>query len=117
MPLEMHHAPPPAAVFDDAFRKYLIDRPGKILFVGHHLTRSEHVRCLVRYISRQGADLEISPFLRISETFFLVIQGSAEEIGCSLIRREDERVSVAFNMLLSSSYLRFLRQLNEDYST
>lgn len=116
MSLEMHHATPQPAVFDEAYRKHLLDRPGKILFIGHHLTRRDNVRCLVRYISRQGADLEVSPFLNITETFFLLIQGSDEEIGCSLILREDERVNVAFNMLLSPAYVRFLRRLGQDHA-
>jgi hypothetical protein len=64
----------------------------------------------VRHISRQGADLEVSPFLPVADSFSIVIHGTDEEIGCTLIRREDERVHVAFNMLISNSYLYFLRR-------
>ena len=114
MSLEMHHAPPHPAVFDEAFRKHIIDRPGKIIFVGNHLTRRDNVRCLVRNISRQGADLEVSPFLSVTDAFLLIIQGADMEIACTLLRREDERVTVTFNQLLSTSYLQFVRRLGTE---
>lgn len=117
MSLEMHHAPPIPPVFDEAFRKHIIDRPGKIIFNGSHLTRRDNVRCLVRNISRQGADLEVSPFLSVADTFTLDIQGTGTEISCSLIRREDERVYIAFNQLLSSGFLQFIRRLGLDLSS
>lgn len=111
MSLGMYYEPQAHPPLGEVFRTHLIDRPGRLLFIGHHLTRRDSVRCLVRQISRQGAVLEVSPFLPVADNFFLVIQGSDDEIGCSLIRREDERVHVAFNMLISNSYLYFLRRL------
>ena len=113
MPLQMHHATPSSAFFDDAFRKHSLDRPGKLVFVGNHLLRYDTVRCLVRNISRQGADLEISPFLGVHEDCFLVIQGASEELSAKLIRREDERVYVAFNVLISNLFIRYIRKLGD----
>ena len=33
---------------DEMYEKYVIDRPGKITFIGHHLSTSNTMRCLVR---------------------------------------------------------------------
>lgn len=112
MSLDVHRDTPMQPRFDETFRKHLIDRPGRLIFAGTHLTRQDSVRCLVRYISRQGADLEVSPFLGVSEQFNLIIQGSEIEIASHLIRREDERVYIAFHSLISPSHLYMLRRLS-----
>ena len=90
---------------DQAFPKYVIDRPGKVIFVGHHLSTASHFRCIVRNISLYGADLDVSPNLTMSKNFFLEILGIHDEIGCTVIRREAEHVVVGFNMLLAPEFL------------
>lgn len=116
MGLETHHSNNVQQHFDETFRKHLVDRPGKLVFVGNHLTRRDNVRCLVRYISRQGADLEVSPFLSVMDHFLLSIQGIDEEISATLIRREDERAYISFVHFISPNLLYSIRRLSRGTS-
>jgi hypothetical protein len=97
---------------DKVFEKFEIDRPGKIIFVGHHLSTKTHFRCLVRKISLYGAELDVSPHLPVPKNFFLEILGVRDDIGCTVIRREAEKVTVGFNMLIDSEFLHHVIKLS-----
>lgn len=97
---------------DKAFESFKLDRPGKIIFVGHHLSTANHVRCLIRAISLYGAVLEVSPAVQIPKNFFLEILGIHDEIGCTLMRREEEKVTIGFNMLIDTEFLHHVLRLN-----
>lgn len=90
---------------DKAYEMFRLERPGKIVFVGHHLSTSNHVRCLILGISLYGAELEVVPTVQLPNNFFLEILGIHDEIGCTLMRRQEEKVSVAFNMLIAPEFL------------
>ncbi|MCM2291965.1 hypothetical protein NAC44_06430 [Allorhizobium sp. BGMRC 0089] len=97
---------------DRVYQKFTIDRPGKIIFVGHHLSTRTSVRCLIRNISLFGADLEVSRFLPVPKNFFLEILGIRDEIGATLIRREQENVVIGFNMLIDPTFLHHVVRLS-----
>lgn len=101
---------------DHPFEKFAIDRPGKIIFVGHHLSTKTSFRCLVRTMSLFGAELEFSPHLPVPKNFFLEILGIHDEIGCTLIRREEEKVTVGFNMLIDPEFLHHVIRLSFETS-
>lgn len=96
---------------DQIFEKFEIDRPGKIIFVGHHLSTKTHLRCLVRTISLYGAELEVSPHVEMPNNFFLQILGIHDDIGCTVIRREAEKVTIGFNMLIDPEFLHHVIRL------
>ncbi|MHA7970416.1 hypothetical protein [Rhizobium terricola] len=97
---------------DQIYEKFTIDRPGKIIFVGHHLSTKNNLRCLIRTISLYGAEVEVSPHVPVPANFFLEILGIRDEIGCTLIRREAERVTVGFNMLIDPEFLHHVVRLS-----
>ncbi|MBB3947109.1 hypothetical protein GGQ73_003075 [Rhizobium skierniewicense] len=97
---------------DEMYEKYAVDRPGKITFIGHHLSSRNTMRCLIRKISLYGADIEVSPHLELPTNFYLEVLGIRDEIGCTLIRREEEQVTVAFNMLIDAEFLHHVRRLS-----
>lgn len=99
---------------DKAFEMYRLDRAGKIILIGHHLSTSTYVRCLIRGISLYGAELEVSPVVQLPKNFFLEILGVHDEIGCTLMRRHEEKVSVGFNMLIAPEFLTHVLKLGED---
>jgi hypothetical protein len=105
-----------AALLDDTFEKFPIDRPGRIIFVGHHLSTKTSFRCLIRRMSLAGAELEVSPHQPVPNNFFLEILGIHDEIGCTLIRREEEKVTVGFNMLLDPEFLHHVIRLSFETS-
>ncbi|HBF30565.1 hypothetical protein [Rhizobium sp.] len=100
---------------DQAYQKFTIDRPGKIIFVGHHLSTKTTVRCLVRKISLYGAELEVSRYLPVPKNFFLEILGIRDEIGCTLIRREQETAVIGFNMLINPDFLHHVVRLSFEF--
>ncbi len=106
--LSSHRAEAP----DMAYESYGIHRHGKIIFVGHHLSTSTHVRCIIKKISQYGAVLEVIPGLQVPKNFFLEILGIHDEIGCTLMRREEEKVTVAFNMLIDPEFLHHVLRLD-----
>ncbi|MFD1746494.1 PilZ domain-containing protein [Rhizobium helianthi] len=114
MPLNVHTDGKSNTPRDQAFPKYTIDRPGKIIFVGRHLSTKTHFRCLVRSISLSGAQLDVSPYLPLPKNFFLEILGVRDEIGCTVIRREEEQVTVGFNMLLAPEFVHHVLKLSFD---
>ncbi|MFN3720744.1 MAG: hypothetical protein ACK4UW_17755 [Rhizobium rhizophilum] len=96
---------------DQIFEKFRIDRPGKIVFVGHHLSMAKSQRCLIRTMSLYGAELDVSPHVIVPPNFFLEILGIHDDIGCTLIRREAEKLTVGFNMLLDPEFLHHVVRL------
>ena len=101
---------------EQAFEKFTIDRPGKIILVGRHLSTKKSIRCLIRTISLYGAELEISPHLQVPNNFFLEIIGIHDDIGCTVIRREEEKVTVGFNMLIDAEFLHHVVRLSFEIS-
>lgn len=97
---------------DRVYEKFTIDRPGKIIFVGRHLSTKNNLRCLIHSISLYGAELEVSPHVPVPSNFFLEILGIHDEIGCTLIRREEEKVTVGFNMLIDAEFLHHVVRLS-----
>ena len=97
---------------DEMYEKYTLDRPGKITFIGHHLSAKNTMRCLIRKISLYGADIEVSPHLDLPANFYLEVLGIRDEIGCTLIRREEEQATIGFNMLIDAEFLHHIRRLS-----
>ena len=97
---------------DKAFESYRLDRPGKIIMVGHHLSTKNHIRCLIKKISLYGAEVEVSPFVELPKNFFLEILGIHDEIGCTLIRRQEEKATIGFNMLINAEFLHHVLRLD-----
>lgn len=116
MPLNMERDPKQNIPRDQVFEKFTIDRPGKIIFVGHHLSTKAHVRCLIRTISLYGAELDVSPNVPVPNNFFLKILGIHDDIGSTLIRREEEKVTIGFNMLIDSEFLHHVIRLSFENS-
>lgn len=117
MPLMMNQDPNNSTPSpDQAFEKFQIDRPGKIVFVGHHLSTKTAFRCLIRKISLYGAELEISPHLPVPTNFFLEILGIHDDIGCTVMRRQEEKVTVGLNMLLDPEFLHHVIRLSFETS-
>lgn len=112
MHMERRVDPKTAIPPDQVYRKFPVDRPGRIVLVGHHLSTKTSIRCLIRTISLYGAELEVSPHLPVPKNFFLEILGIHDEIGCTLIRREAEKVTVGFNMLLDAEFLHHVIRLS-----
>lgn len=100
---------------DKVYEKFTIDRPGKIIFVGRHLSTKNNLRCLIHSISLYGAELEVSPHVAVPSNFFLEILGIHDEIGCTLIRREEEKVTVGFNMLIDPEFLHHVVKLSFEF--
>lgn len=114
--MALHMNPHQSVPQDEQYEKFQIDRPGKITFIGHHLSAKDTMRCLVRTISLYGAELEVSPHLEMPANFYLEILGIRDEIGCTLIRREEEKVTIGFNMLIDAEFLHHVRRLSFETS-
>jgi hypothetical protein len=98
------------------FEKFTIDRPGKIVLVGHHLSTASSIRCLIRTISLQGAELDVAPHVAVPTNFFLSILGIRDEIGCTVIAREEEKLAIGFNMLIDAEFLHHVIRLSFETS-
>ncbi|WCJ63290.1 MULTISPECIES: hypothetical protein [Agrobacterium] len=114
--MALHMDPRQNVPQDEKYEKFPIDRPGKITFIGHHLSAKDTMRCLVRSISLYGAELDVSPELEMPTNFYLEILGIRDEIGCTLIRREEEKVTIGFNMLIDAEFLHHVRRLSFETS-
>mgnify|MGYP004714461175 FL=1 len=114
--MALHMDPRQNVPQDEKYEKFQIDRPGKITFIGHRLSASDTLRCLVRTISLYGAEIEVSPHLEMPANFYLEILGIRDEIGCTLIRREEEKVTIGFNMLIDAEFLHHVRRLSFETS-
>ncbi len=97
---------------EDADREFNLDRPGKIIFVGHHLSTGTQIRCLIRTITLAGAVLEVSPSVEVPNHFFLEILGIHDEIGSTVVKREGELVTISFNMLINPEFLHHVLRLS-----
>ncbi|KWV42766.1 MULTISPECIES: hypothetical protein [Rhizobium] len=97
---------------EQAYREFSLDRPGKIIFVGHHLSTGTQVRCLIRTITLAGAVLEVNPSLEVPNHFFLEILGIHDEIGSTVVKREGDLVTISFNMLINPEFLHHVLRLN-----
>lgn len=116
MPLAMEQDKKDSGNRDQAFEKFVIDRPGKIVFVGHHLSTQTSFRCIIHTISLYGAELDVSPNLPVPNNFFLEILGIHDEIGCTLIRREGSTVTIGFNMLIDAEFMHHVIRLSFETS-
>ncbi|WP_025659879.1 hypothetical protein [Rhizobium sp. IBUN] len=97
---------------EQAYREFSLNRPGKIIFVGHHLSTGTQVRCLIRTITLAGAVLEVNPSLEVPNHFFLEILGIHDEIGSTVVKREGDLVTISFNMLINPEFLHHVLRLN-----
>ena len=97
---------------EQSYRDFHLDRPGKIIFVGHHLSTGTQVRCLIRTITLAGAVLEVNPSLEVPNHFFLEILGIHDEIGSTVVKREGDLVTISFNMLINPEFLHHVLRLN-----
>ena len=70
----------------------------------------------MRTISLYGAELDVSADLEMPVNFYLEILGIRDEIGCTLIRREEEKVTIGFNMLIDAEFLHHVRRLSFETS-
>ena len=46
------------------------------------------------------------------KNFFLEILGIDDEIGCTVMRREEEKVTIGFNMLINAEFLHHVLKLS-----
>ena len=116
MPLNAGPYPPKSVRQDQLYEQFDIDRPARIIFVGHHLSTKNSLRCLLRRISLYGAELDVSPNVEVPDNFFLEILGIHDEIGCTLIQREAEKVTIGFNMLVNAEFLHHVIRLSFEVS-
>jgi hypothetical protein len=86
------------------FERFSVDLPARIFMIGHRL-KIQEVPCTIEDISCSGAKLKVDPALAIPTTFFLNIVGMQEEIGCAIVSREHDHISLKFNILLSEEVL------------
>ena len=110
MPLQMHlevNNP----FNDHAMQEFVVDHPGNIIFVGHHLSTSTQARCTIRTMSQSGARLDVGTGFEVPTHFFLEIIGLRDEIGCTLIKREGAEIVVGFNMLINAEFLHHVLRL------
>ena len=110
MPLQMH-----LDVTDPdharTLQEFVVDRPGNIILVGHHLTTSTQQRCMIRTMSQSGATLDVSIGFDVPTHFFLEILGLRDEIGCTLVKREGAEITISFNMLIDAEFLHHVSRL------
>ncbi len=115
MPLQTHldtqHPQP-----ERALEEFSIDRPGSIILIGHHLSTSQQIRCLIRTISLSGAVLEVNSGVEVPNNFFLEILGIRDEIGSTLVKREGATATISFNMLLNPEFLHHVLRLDFETS-
>ncbi|APO74081.1 hypothetical protein AM571_CH01244 [Rhizobium etli 8C-3] len=97
---------------EKSYRDFSLDRPGKIIFVGHHLSTGTQVRCLIRTINLAGAVLEVSRMVEVPNHFFLEILGIRDEIGSTVVKREGDLVTISFNMLINAEFLHHVLRLS-----
>ena len=112
MPLQIRMPENARAAPEELYDRFTVERPGRIVFVGHRLSTANSVRCVIRRISMSGAELDVEATIDVPTHFFLEILGIRDEIGCTMIRREGPVVTVGFNMLLDPEFLHHVRRLS-----
>ncbi|KAA0698443.1 hypothetical protein DTW90_14795 [Neorhizobium sp. P12A] len=99
-----------------ALEEFSIDRPGGIILIGHHLSTSQQIRCLIRTISLSGAVIEVNSGIEVPNHFFLEILGIKDEIGSTLVKRDGAMATISFNMLLNPEFLHHVLRLDFETS-
>lgn len=102
----------PGAEFD--YERFPVSLPTRLIMIGHHFKSSEAL-CTMKDVSVSGARLKVEPDLVVPSHFFIIINGVRDEIGCTLVRRTLETVSLKFNMLLADDFLETILQRNADF--
>lgn len=102
----------PGAEFD--YERYPVNLPTRLIMIGHHFKSSEAL-CMMKDVSASGARLKVEPDLRVPSHFFIIINGMHDEIGCTLVRRTLESVSLRFNMLLAEDFLEMILRRNGEF--
>lgn len=92
------------------YKQFVVDHPGMITVIGHHLKTST-ARCFIRGMSVAGAVVEVDTSFEVPTHFFLEILGIKDEIGCTLISRQGELVTLSFNMLINEEFLHHVLRL------
>lgn len=110
MPLQMH-LEDSNPFHDRTLQEFVVDRPGNIILVGHHLSTSTQARCVIRSMSQSGAVLNVGTGFDVPAHFFLEILGLRDEIGCTLVKREGAEVTISFNMLINPEFLHHVLRL------
>jgi len=110
MPLQMYlEADNP--FHDRTLQEYLVNRPGNVILVGHHLSTATQARCVILTMSQSGAKLDVGTGFDVPNHFFLEIIGLRDQIGCTLIKREGAEVMISFNMLINAEFLHHVLRL------
>lgn len=93
------------------FERFPVNLSARILMVGHHL-KIQEAACTIEDISCSGAKLKIDRTAAIPMTFFLNIVGMHDEIGCAVVARGRDHISLKFNTLLSEDVLSMILKRN-----
>jgi len=88
-----------------SFVQYRVDRPGRIIPVGHRLSAATHYPCTIRSLSSAGAVIAIGGTIRLPENFYLEVDGIRDEIPCTEFKRSGDELVVRFNMFLDPDFL------------
>ena len=88
-----------------SFVQYRVDRPGRIVAVGHRLSAATLHPCHVRSISSAGAVIAIGRDIALPENFYLEVDGIRDEIPCTEFKRDGGELTVRFNMFLDPDFL------------
>lgn len=102
----------PGAEFD--YERHPVSLPTRLIMIGHHF-RSSEALCTMQDVSVSGARLKVEPDLIVPSHFFILINGMHDEIGCTLVKRTLERVSLKFNMLLADDFLDLVLKRNAEF--
>jgi hypothetical protein len=102
----------PGAEFD--FERFPVNLPTRLIMIGHHFKSSEAL-CAMKDVSMSGARLKVGPDLMVPSHFFIIINGVHDEIGCTLVKRTLEEVSLKFNMLLADDFLDIILRRNAEF--
>lgn len=114
MGLQLSETKPAALSGDYDFERYPTSLPARIMMLGHHLKMQEAL-CTMKDISCSGARLKVDPSTQVPPHFFLQINGMHDEIGCTMVSRTLEYVSLKFNMLLADDFLLSVLRRNEEF--
>lgn len=98
------------------FERFPVNLPARIFMIGHHL-KTQEVTCMMEDISCSGARLKLEQTAAIPTTFYLNIVGMRDEIGCALVSRGNDHISLKFNMLLSEDVLSMILKRNVQLKT
>ncbi|HWU64885.1 MAG TPA: PilZ domain-containing protein [Ensifer sp.] len=103
----------PGAEFD--YERFPVNLPTRLIMIGHHFKSSEAL-CMMKDVSVSGAKLKVEPDLMVPSHFFIIINGLHDEIGCTLVKRTLESVSLKFNMLLADDFLDIVLRRSAEFA-